>query len=328
MKHLVLESTHYKYLEKSYTEWLTTLGYAATTTASLPIHVREFLHYLEQQKIKNITQVQPRILYNFIEYVSQRKHQTQPTLLSNYSINKIITAVNSFAIYLNKSGNHIIDVHGKRLAIEEIEKQILTTQEIKQVYESTFQFNPNTSTATGQRDRAMIALFYGCGIRRNEGIQLNIQDIDIVKAVVFIRKGKGNKQRHIPIASKHLEDIKEYLEEGRNTFLKDNRNVWSKNKDIKKRNTDEEAFFINHFGKRMNGFYHRLKILKERTAIEKPIGLHTLRHSIATHLLQGGMKIEDIAKFLGHSSLESTQIYTHIVAVLENKNEDEQAKRF
>lgn len=323
MKHLLLESTHYRYLEKGYTEWLQTLGYAETTTASLPVHVREFLHYLEKKNIKNITQVQPRVLYNFIDYVSQRKHQTQNTLLSHYSINKIITAVNSFALYLNKSGNHIIDVHGKRLAIEEVEKQILTTKEIKELYEATYAHNHNNNRATGQRDRAMIALFYGCGIRRNEGMQLNIQDIDIVKAVVFIRKGKGNKQRHVPIASKHLEDIKEYLEEGRPTFLKDNRSPWFVKKNIKKQNTDDEAFFLNIFGKRATDFYHRIKILKERTGIEKPIGLHTFRHSIATHLLQSGMKIDDIAKFLGHASLESTQIYTHIVAELENKNEYE-----
>jgi integrase/recombinase XerD len=323
MKHLVIESTHYRYLEKSYTEWLTTLGFAETTTSSLPVHVREFLHFLEKQNIKHITQVQPRILYKFIEYVSQRKHQTQPTLLSPYSINKIITAVNSFALYLNKSGKHIIDVHGKRLAIEEVEKQILTNLEIKQLYEATFEPNPINNNAIGQRDRAVIALFYGCGIRRNEGIQLNIQDIDLIKAVVFIRKGKGNKQRHVPIASKHLEDIKEYLEEGRNTFLKDNRSPWHIKKNLKKQNTDDEAFFINQFGKRMTDFYHRIKILKERTGIVKSIGLHIFRHSIATHLLQSGMKIEDIAKFLGHASLASTQIYTHIVAELENKNEYE-----
>lgn len=317
MKHLILESTHYRYLEKSYTEWLNTLGYAETTTASFPIHVREFLHFLEKQNIKHITQVQPRVLYQFVDYISQRKHQTQSSLLSAYAVNKIITAVNSFAIYLNKSGKHVIDVHGKRLAIEEVEKQILTTDEIKQLYEATYEPNNHNSNATGQRDRAIIALFYGCGIRRKEGIQLNIQDIDTVKSVVFIKKGKGNKQRYVPIATKHLEDIKEYLEEGRIVFLKDNRNGHIKRKNIKKTNTDEEAFFINQFGKRMVDFYKRLKILKERTGIVKPIGLHTLRHSIATHLLQNKMPIEDISKFLGHASLESTQIYTHIVEELE-----------
>jgi site-specific recombinase XerD len=321
MKHLVLESTHYRYLEKSYAEWLTTLGYAETTVHSLPIHVREFLHYLEKNNIKHITQVQSRILYNFIDYVSQRKHQSQSTLLSHYSINKIITAVNSFALYLNKSGKHIIDVHGKRLAIEDIGKQILTTQEIKELYEATYQHNFNTSI--GQRDRALIALFYGCGIRRNEGIQLNIQDIDLVKAVVLIRKGKGSKQRYVPIASKHLEDIKEYLEEGRTFLLTGKRTNFIKT-NIKKKCADDEAFFINQYSRRMvGGFYLRLKILKERTGITKPIGLHTLRHSIATHLLQSGMKIDDIAKFLGHASLDSTQIYTHIVTELENNNENE-----
>lgn len=320
MKHLVIESTHYRYLEKSYTEWLNTLGYAETTTASLPVHVREFLHFLEKQNIKHITQVQPRILYQFVDYVSQRKHQTQSSLLSAYSVNKMITAINSFALYLNKSGKHLIDVHGKRLAIEEAEKQILTTDEIKQLYEATYETNPNNNNATGQRDRAMIALFYGCGVRRKEGMQLNLQDIDTVKSVVFIKKGKGNKQRYVPIASKHLEDIKEYLEEGRNTFLKDNRNPWFIKRNIRKQQTDDDAFFINQFGKRMQDFYPRLKKLKERTGITKPIGLHTLRHSIATHLLQNKMPIEDISKFLGHASLESTQIYTHIVEELENKN--------
>ncbi|MGB3949382.1 MAG: tyrosine-type recombinase/integrase [Bacteroidia bacterium] len=317
MKHLVLTSTHYRYLEKSYTEWLNTLGYAETTTSSLPIHVREFLHFLEKQNIKHITQVQPRVLYQFVDYISQRKHRKQNQLLSHYSINKIITAVNSFAVYLNKSGNHLIDVHGKRLSIEEVEKQILTTDEIKQLYEATYESNTHNSNATGQRDRAMIALFYGCGIRRKEGMQLNIQDIDTVKAVVFIKKGKGNKQRYVPIATKHLEDIKEYLEEGRTVFLKDNTNWHIKRQSIKKKHRDDEAFFINQFGKRMIDFYHRIKVLKARTGISKPIGLHTLRHSIATHLLQNKMPIEDISKFLGHASLESTQIYTHIVEELE-----------
>lgn len=316
MKHLELKSTHYRYLEKSYTEWLNTLGYAETTTSTLPVHVREFLHFLEKQNIQHITQVQPRILYQFVDYISHRKHQTQSSLLSAYAVNKMITAINSFAIYLNKSGKHFIDVHSKRLAIEEVEKQILTTDEIKQLYEATYIPNPINNTAIGQRDRAMIALFYGCGIRRKEGIQLNLQDIDTAKALVFIKKGKGNKQRYVPVATKHLEDIKEYLEEGRNIFLKDNRSHYVK-KNLKKKNTDDEAFFINQFGKRMGDFYHRLKILRERAGIVKPVGLHTLRHSIATHLLQNKMPIEDISKFLGHGSLESTQIYTHIVEELD-----------
>ena len=80
---------------------------------------------------------------------------------------------------------------------------------------------------------------------------------------------------------------------------------------------DPQTLFITVTGKRMGpaGLYERIRLLRRRAKINKPMGLHTLRHSIATHLLQSGMKLEQIAKFLGHSTLESTQIYTHIAQV-------------
>ena len=278
----------------------------------------------------HITQVQPRIIYNFIEYIKTRKNRKQNSLLSNNHINKIITACNSFALYLNKSGNHMIDVHGKRLENDSLEKIILTIEEIKQLYDNTFEPYAFNSKAYGQRDRAMIALLYGCGLRISEAQQLNITDIDLVKQIVFVKKAKGNKQRYVPIASKHSEDIKEYLQEGRIYFLNDNSQVhYRKQPRLKTQNSPPsgelegaEAFFISQFGTRMkSGFYTRIKSLKERTGLQKTITPHGLRHSIATHLLQGGMKIEDIATFLGHSSLDSTQIYTHIVnADLRNEN--------
>ncbi len=73
----------------------------------------------------------------------------------------------------------------------------------------------------------------------------------------------------------------------------------------------------------MNAFYQRFEYLKEKSGIEKKFSTHNLRHSIATHLLQSGMPIEEIAKFLGHATLESTQIYTHIVNQLERKQEQQ-----
>ena len=82
------------------------------------------------------------------------------------------------------------------------------------------------------------------------------------------------------------------------------------------RNPTERSFFISNYGLRLSGnmIYERFKQLKEKAGISKAAGLHTLRHSIATHLLCDGMKIEYVSQFLGHSSLESTQIYTHLSA--------------
>ena len=319
MKILILENPHYIYLLNNYTNYLVTLNYSKTTQETYPLHLKEFLHYLETKQIQHITYVQPRIIYNFIEYIKTRKNRKQNSLLSNNHINKIITACNSFALYLNKSGNHIIDVHGKRLENDSLEKIILTIEEIKQLYDNTFEPYAFNSKAYGQRDRVMIALLYGCGLRISEAQQLNITDIDLVKQIVFVKKAKGNKQRYVPIASKHSEDIKEYLQEGRIYFLNDNSAQHYVKQGLKKKHTDDEAFFISQYGTRMKtGFYTRIKSLKERTGLQKIITPHSLRHSIATHLLQGGMKIDDIATFLGHSSLDSTQIYTRIINQVKN----------
>ncbi|MCZ8284039.1 MAG: tyrosine-type recombinase/integrase, partial [Bacteroidia bacterium] len=234
------------------------------------------------------------------------------TGLSTHSINKIINSINAFSKYINATDKHLLDITPKNLTLNTLERSILTKEEITQLYEATFTPHKHNTTAIGQRDRAIIAIFYGCGLRKDEGARLNIFDMDLHKGLVFVRKAKGNRQRYVPIAPKHLQDIKDYLEEGRDWFLKDNRNSWFIRKNVKKQNTDDEAFFISNTGKRMLSFYQRFSYLKDKSGLDKDFSTHTLRHSIATHLLQSGMKIEDIAKFLGHTSLDSTQIYTHI----------------
>jgi integrase/recombinase XerD len=121
---------------------------------------------------------------------------------------------------------------------------------------------------------------------------------------VHVIKGKGYKERFVPISKKGMEHITTYLYDARPLMITDNK---------------EEAFFLNHNGKRLGGQMLMLNVqaLAKRTndagLQQKEIGLHTLRHSIATHLLAHGMDLEKIKDFLGHSSLESTQIYTHLI---------------
>jgi site-specific recombinase XerD len=163
----------------------------------------------------------------------------------------------------------------------------------------------------GQRDRALIAMFYGCGLRKMEGTNLNLNDIDLDRKKVFVRRGKGGKQRYVPIASRHTDDIRSYVSEGREWFSYHHHSPRYTGKYTKRKQvSDQDALFISQHGNRMTSFYQRLEYLKEKAGIEKQFGLHSLRHSIATHLLQSGMPIEEISRFLGHSSLDSTQIYT------------------
>jgi len=317
MKHLEIKSTQYTFLLQNFREWLDIIGYAETTVNTLPPHVQELLHFLEQKNITQITQVKARHISDFSNYLRSRKNLMHGGGLSASHINKALQAVNTFARYMEQTGRHNLDATLKKLNNEISERTILTQEEIKQLYESTFLTHRENTIAMGQRDRAIIAIFYGCGLRKNEGTRLNINDIDLSKKLVFVRKGKGNKQRYVPIANKHAEDIKAYIEEGRYWFLEDHGECAfyyrAGQPRPKKQNPDAEAFFINQSGKRMYSFYQRLAYMKERAGIEKHFSTHNLRHSIATHLLQSGMPIDEIAKFLGHGSLESTQIYTHIV---------------
>lgn len=326
MKSLPLQSQHYRYLLQSYKEYLQVTGYAEKTWQSWPVHVREFLHYIENKNIQHISTVEAGDVTDFIQHIKQRRNRTTDGALSSSSINKIINAVNVFAKFLNSTGNYVLDLTAHREETTVTIKNILTVAEIKKLYEASFLPYEWNNAAMGQRDRAIIALYYGCGLRRSEGIQLNITDIDLQRRLLFVRKAKGNKQRYVPIAAKHIEDISDYLQQGREWFLcyhptyaewqhqHQGKLLSKKTAPVKETLAAAgEAFLVTHHGARFINPEYRIKYLQRKAEIEKPVTLHGLRHSIATHLLQSGMEIEEIAKFLGHASLASTQIYTHII---------------
>ncbi len=149
----------------------------------------------------------------------------------------------------------------------------------------------------------MLVIYYSCGLRRNEGVHVAVDDINFDTRIVHVRKGKNYKERFVPFNKASGKYLEEYVYDHRPQLVK---------------SKTESALFISHGGKPMRGgsVYKRLKLLQLATEDislqQKTIGLHTLRHSIATHLLQAGMSLEKISRFLGHSSLDSTQIYTHL----------------
>jgi site-specific recombinase XerD len=287
------------------------MGYASGTVKTFPIHLREFFHYLEERNVFHIREIQQRHYDGFISYLQIRTNKRFGSGgLSISSINKTAKSVNTFAKYINQNGQFTINITPRYLQHNQEVPMVLTINEIKSLYEASFTPHRENTLAIGQRDRAILAIFYGCGLRKAEGTALNITDIDLVKRTVFVRKGKGNKQRYVPIVGKALDDIKAYLEEGRYWFLEYQLQGVARKALTKK--SESNALFVNQFGGRLQEFYHRFKYLRKHSELEKKFSTHTFRHSIATHLLQSGMNIEEIAKFLGHSSLESTQIYTHV----------------
>ena len=313
MKKLPLKNQSFRYLEKSFSEWLDVLGYAPSTVYGLPIHVRELLHYLESKGINQINQLEVADIKEHYEHLKTRANSKKGGALSSNHLNKHVQAIRKFCEYLRTVGRlDLGDLVIKNEKLEDREIIFLTQKQIELLFKATTKDYPRNSRTSERfmdvlksRDRAMLAIFYGCGLRKNEGASLNVSDINFDRATLHVRKGKRYKERIVPIGKQALK----YLQ----TWVYDDRCFWIRNPKI-------DALFISERGRRLAGqsLLLRLKCvqdLSENTELqEKEIGLHTLRHSIATHLLSNGMPLASISKFLGHASLESTQIYTHLLA--------------
>lgn len=291
--------------------WIKTLGYSDSSVKSFPLYTAEFITWLKDQGVQSADQITAQHVRDYFFHWKNRKNKRTGAGLSQNHINAGITALNNFVAFLKTTGRSSIDLKLEHVKVNFKAPIVLTPSEIKAIYEATYSNDRRMNqTAYGQRDRAMLAVFYGCGLRRNEGIHLLLSDILRDKKLIHVRKGKNSKERFVPITDKSLQDIEEYLAYGRKWFLKE---LHSNRYSVTKNVVPTHHFFINSAAQPMKSFTQRIRLLLEDAGISKTVSLHTFRHSIATHLMQQGMDIEQIKKFLGHSSLDSTQIYTHII---------------
>ncbi|MDR2733564.1 MAG: site-specific tyrosine recombinase XerD [Spirochaetota bacterium] len=157
---------------------------------------------------------------------------------------------------------------------------------------------PNTSA--GLRNRAMIELLYSCGLRISELLDLSMNNIDFTDGFLTVR-GKGSKERVVPAGESALHLLREYLGYARQALLGKERNHY---------------VFLNVRGKRMSrmGAWKIVHAAALGAGIGKPLSPHTLRHSCATHLLEGGADLRSVQEFLGHADIGTTQVYTHLVS--------------
>ncbi len=313
MKNLPLKNPSYDYLEKAYREWLDILGYCKESTDHMPALIREFLHYLESNKIHRITELRSQDYKSYFNHISSRGNLRRGGGLSNNYLNKHIQSLEKFYEFLQHKGTQgIPPVNLRQLPLAKDNITVLTPAEIQSLYKATYRDLPtNLPKATeskweafNARDRALLTAFYSCGLRRKEGVHLTIDDINFDRRILHVKKGKNYKERLVPFSTSSAKYLQAWRYDHRPALLKKNQC---------------SSLFIGMRGNPMTGgsLYRRLKLLQlavdDPVLQQKEIGLHTLRHSIATHLLQNGMALRQIQRFLGHSSLESTQLYTHFI---------------
>jgi integrase/recombinase XerD len=290
-----LQSSEYKLLLQSFTEWLQLLNYSPLSIPTHTTALKDFLQYQEVTGKLLVEQLTATDANHFIEYLQSKIGERTHKALSNGHINKHIQSLKLFSRYIRETGRSIVGFTLERLEEKKSKPAWLTKEEVQKLYDAI------NDDILGIRDKAMLAIFYGCGLRLNEGASLELYDINQSNKVLHVRKGKHYKERFVPIAEKNFEEIKLYVDYARPQLMQE----------IKHENIFTDA----NKGRAMHkqSLYLRIKKLVKKAGIKKKVGTHTLRHSIATHLLQSGMKLERIQQFLGHGNLDSTQIYTHLV---------------
>ena len=289
-----LQSSQYILLIESFTQWLQLLNYSVFSIPALSSTVQSFLLYQEATGKIMLEQLMAGDANNFMDLLQNKISSRSGKPLSIGSINKHIQALKLFSKYIRETGRSNVGFALQQLPETRTIPVWLTVAEVQQLYDVI------ENDLLGVRDKVMLAVYYGCGLRLNEGACLEIKDIDTTRKVLHVRKGKRYKERFVPIAEKNFEEIKLYLDYARPQLIQEQKH--------------EYIFVDASKGRIMNrqSLYIRIKKLVKKAKIKKQAGTHTLRHSIATHLLQSGMKLERIKEFLGHADLDSTQIYTHI----------------
>lgn len=280
-------------LKQGFEKWLQTLDYAESTVYGSVRYIDDFFFYLKENEITSLEEITQNTIINYHHYLQTRKNKRQSGSLSQNYIISNMNALKRFSKYLQVTEKAVLEIDIQTKSNQVQKKTILTKREIKALYKAC------ENDHLGIRDRAMLDIYYGCGMRRSEGISLDVKDVLLKQKLVYVRKGKGYRERYVPITEAIKENLETYINTAREELLNGRK---------------EESLLVSYRAKRMTGnaVLVRLNKLQKKAAINKQTGLHTLRHSIATHLLQSGMSLEDVSRFLGHQSLESTQIYTHL----------------
>jgi integrase/recombinase XerD len=257
---------------------------------SLEAYRRDLTHfatYLTTKSI-NLLNIEPETLRSYVD-------QLRLSGLSHRSIARHITALRGFFAFLLEEGELSADPT-ELLVTPKIGSSLPKFLDAASVETLT---QAPSGKVLEQRDRAMIGLLYATGLRVSELIGLRLADLDLSAGVVRV-VGKGNKQRLVPMGRSAIASIEEYISGQRLTLLQGRVSA---------------DLFVTARGARMTrqGFWKLLRAHGRVAGIQRPVSPHVLRHTFATHLLEGGADLRSVQSMLGHSDIGTTQIYTHVV---------------
>ena len=258
-------------------------NYSQHTLRAYQSDLRDFLEFLNNTyPDKKVEQCERIIFREYLSYLAKKSLKRSSVIRKTAALRSLFKFLTREKI-VSKNPFIYISTPKKETRIP----VFLSEEEIRKLF---------AITGISQRDRAMLEILYSGGIRINELVSLNINDVDFIEGMIRVW-GKGSKERIVPVGDAGLELLHDYI------------NVRKKNKEA-----DKLALFLNRFGARISsrGARKTLHQWFKSASFGKKVSPHTLRHSFATHLLDRGCDLRSVQEMLGHSSLTTTQMYTHV----------------
>lgn len=270
------------------------VGYAATTVESYRKSLKEFSSYLARRDITDLRRVNRRVVRDYKEEVMGQAGSRETKALKLRPVKRLFEDLFTTNRLLINPTEGLVETCRKNRKIQ----PILTVDEMARLLRQ-----PNPAQPVHIRNRTVMEVLYATGIRLDELLGLTVHDPDVKEKTLFIAKGKGRKQRVVPLGTNAAGYLTEYLEKIRPGSAENN--------------PGERTLFLGPKGLPLQPATIRQAIRAYRLAagIDKPVSPHTFRRSCATHLLQQGADIRYIQKLLGHSRLSTTQLYTKVMPV-------------
>ncbi len=285
----------YAYLVR-YLEVCKLRGDKAYTSSRKESSLRLFIQWCDERSLTDPREITRPILIRYQQHLFYYR-KPDGSALSFNTQRKRMTVVATWFKWLTRE-NYLPGNPASELELikppKKLPKRVLSQAEVQQILLSV-----DTTTPQGLRDRAILEVLYSTGIRRQECASLTLSDIDMARQSLFVREGKGSKDRYIPIGQRAVEWVQRYCEQVRPHLLLD---------------VTEQHLFLTGYGEPFT--QHRLgdhvRRLLDKAGYEGPGSCHLFRHAMATHMLENGAELRHLQIILGHENINTTTIYTHL----------------
>lgn len=282
-------------LVTDYLQSLAIRGSSASARNVARLVLERFADHARRAGARTVGAIGETLVISFVQRLAQEQSRRgEPLAASTRGL--YLSAVRSFFAFLERRGEVLLNP-ARSVPLPKVAK---LPRALNERYVRRLLASPAITTVTGQRDRAILDLLYGAGLRLMECVRLDLSDVDLEAALVLVRNGKGHKDRYVPLPSGVVDVLRTYLRESRPVLM------------ARSTRAGELALLLNRYGQRLQPVGLSSRVRLHARAAGVAVSCHVLRHSYATHLLDGGADVREIQRLLGHRRITTTALYTKL----------------